>query len=383
MAKFCSNCGTQLSEDTKFCTGCGARQDDAAQPAAPQQPAQQQPIVQQQYQQAPYQQQPYAYAAPKKKSKLPLILAIVFVSLAAVVTGIVLLAGSLLGKAAKADYYEIGKDRIPSVKFALGEERKVTGDVTSISGKVIKKEIQYKVSGSDQGEEMWEYYSYLHEHDGFLRLGEIDFDGQSGIGLIGRNSADEGYELQMQIKYDRRGYTITIIKQPGGITPAEQDGSLTEGILKIFGSGTFHMKVKAEGVEMEAYVKNGMTAVAVDAEGMEDVRMVLRDGQHYMIYDSLQTVVVGDASEGFDFSGFGETADLKYISSGSGEFNGKTHSYDEYEDKGTRILYYAEDGNFRGMRTIEGNEINDIVFLALDGNVPDGVFDIPSDYRIY
>jgi hypothetical protein len=221
-------------------------------------------------------------------------------------------------------------------------------------------------------------------------LGEIDFSGQSGVGLIGRNSVDEGYELQMQIKYDRRGYTITIIKQPGGITPAEpdnpirQDGSLTEGILKIFGSGTFHMKVKAEGVEMEAYVKNGMTAVVVDAEGMEDVRMVLRDGQHYMIYDSLQTVAVGEASEGFDFSGFGETASLKYISSGSGEFNGKTYSYDEYEDQsGARILYYAENGNFRGMRTIEGNETNDIVFLALDGNVPDGVFDIPSDYRIF
>ena len=52
MAKFCAECGKQLSDTAKFCTGCGARLE--------QQPVQQQQYqqpIQQQYQQ-PVQQQP-------------------------------------------------------------------------------------------------------------------------------------------------------------------------------------------------------------------------------------------------------------------------------------------------------------------------------------
>ena len=57
MAKFCHNCGSQLDDGMLFCGSCGARQQEAAQPAAAPQPAPQQPVYQ----------QPAAPQPPKKK----------------------------------------------------------------------------------------------------------------------------------------------------------------------------------------------------------------------------------------------------------------------------------------------------------------------------
>ena len=135
---------------------------------------------------------------------------------------VIFTAKGLVNKTAKLDYYEIGADKIPTVKLAIGEERKVVGVSNSISGKVTTKEIKYEVSGSKQGEEMLDYYLYLHD-DGFLTLTDIDFSGSRGTGVFGRNSVDDGYEIQLQIEYNREGYTITIMKQPGGITPYDTD----------------------------------------------------------------------------------------------------------------------------------------------------------------
>ena len=76
--KFCSNCGTQLSDDTVFCSNCGSKQavmnpqqTNVQQPYM-QQPNAQQPYMQQPYVQQPNMQQPYSNAAAApKKSMLP------------------------------------------------------------------------------------------------------------------------------------------------------------------------------------------------------------------------------------------------------------------------------------------------------------------------
>ena|GEM_PF-2436432 len=59
---FCENCGTQLSDTAKFCSGCGTPQSAAPAPAQPQrQPAPSQPVYQQPPVQQPVpQQQQYA-----------------------------------------------------------------------------------------------------------------------------------------------------------------------------------------------------------------------------------------------------------------------------------------------------------------------------------
>jgi hypothetical protein len=79
MAKFCANCGAQITEGKKFCANCGTKAEETGYQAPPAQQAANQQPPQPQYNefQPQYQQQPYAYAPiQKKKSVLPLILVI-------------------------------------------------------------------------------------------------------------------------------------------------------------------------------------------------------------------------------------------------------------------------------------------------------------------
>ncbi|MCL2517234.1 MAG: zinc ribbon domain-containing protein [Oscillospiraceae bacterium] len=419
MAKFCTNCGASLGDATKFCNKCGAKQDDAP-------PVQQ---AQPQYQQQQTYQQPYA--PTRKKSKLPIILVIVGVVMVAVIVGVVLLINSVLGilsNTAKADYYEMGKDRIPSVKYVLGEERKVTGVNTSANGKATSREIIYGVPGSERRDELYQYYRYLVESDGFYNLTDIDFNSEnSGVVVVGRNSVESGYEIQMQLKYDTDGYTLTILKQPGGITPYENEngtensdpvgnnqtpepnnsgasgagnnqtpdpnnnktpgnGSLTKDIFDIMNGGTYHIKMRVlsgwdESV-MEIYAKNGMTSMLMNVEDT-DMRVVVKDGKSYIVMDDYEMVIVQDADSDGDTEYFGDTENMTYIGEGSGEFYGSIYSYDEYRDNdGLQYFYYVDGGELKGIRTVSDGDTVDVVILALDKTVPDYVFDIPSDYEI-
>lgn len=90
---FCNFCGAQLPDGTKFCNICGkslspaqsAAQQPAFNPQQPQAPIQQTP--------ADYPQQPMGYplpvtpvmTQPKKKSKAPIIIAVIFIVIAAIV----------------------------------------------------------------------------------------------------------------------------------------------------------------------------------------------------------------------------------------------------------------------------------------------------------
>ena len=252
MAKFCSSCGSALDEAAKFCMSCGMAAP-AAPPPAPEpipqavpppvpepSPLPEQPPVYQgqlppQYPQQPqpfppqaqpYPPPPYPAAPPpagKKKSKLPIILAILALvvvgGIAAAIVGIV----GAVGKPSKIDYYELGDDRVPSVKLVLGETRKVISSSTSISNGTTTKEYKYSVPGTEQNAEMFGYFTYLHDEDGFLKLDDIDFSGSSGTGTVARNSVDDGYCLTITLKYDTSGYTVTIVKAVGTITPTTED----------------------------------------------------------------------------------------------------------------------------------------------------------------
>ena len=267
MAKFCTNCGMSLSDTANFCNGCGTKQDDA--PPVQQQPIQQpqpallvqqqleqhqqtqqaQPIIQPQLQHQqqsamPEQQQPLSqqsqqpliqqqqyepYTPPavktKKKRRIPLVVKIIGIVVILIAAGITAVVVSLNG-AGKKDYYKLGNDQIPSVKLALAEERKLTGTSSSSAlGGVSTKVITYQVSGSEQNADMVNYLTYLRDKDGFLLLTGYDFNGPKGTCVVGRNSVDAGYEIQLQIEYDRSGYTISLLKQKGEITANTPESS--------------------------------------------------------------------------------------------------------------------------------------------------------------
>jgi len=260
MAKFCSNCGAGLDEAAKFCMSCGTPVASAPVAAAapspapepqpapqpepvqyaqpepvppspppmqapqpqymPQQPAQPFPQAPQQPYPQPQSYAPAPDAQPKKKGKKGLVIALVVIlvivgGIAAIIAG----AAGAVGKAAKADYYELGNDRIPSVKFALGEKRKVSGVNTSISNGTTMKEYKYNEPGRDQAQEMIAYLNYLREKNGFLILNDENFNPPDAWCKIGRNSVDAGYEIIVQIEYSPTGYIITLVKEPGEITP--------------------------------------------------------------------------------------------------------------------------------------------------------------------
>ena len=470
MAKFCSNCGTSLTDTAKFCAGCGTKQDDAPPVQQQPQPVQQQPqpVVQQppiiqQTAQLYQQPQPAAIApAKKKKSKIPIIIAVFGVFLVAVIIGVVLLVNSLAGnlsETAKTDYYEMGVDRVPSVKYVIGEERKITGLNTSTSGKVTTKEIKYEVSGPERRDEIYNYYRYLVEKDGFYNLTQINFENErSGDVVIGRNSDNDGYEIQIQLKYDTGGYTVTLLKQPGGITPKEPDepaepeapggaadenqapetvlenptpapapapapiepetaapapapepiepetaapapdnepaasggAGLTKDIFDILYGDTLHVKMvmKPDGedilddVNIETYAKNGMSSASMDL--IFDMQLIVKNGKKYTVMHDFQMVFVEDADADEDETDFGIAPEnIEYIGESSGEFYGKTYKYDEYKDSyETRYFYYVDGGALKGIRIISNDAATDYEILALDRNVPDSVFEIPSDYEL-
>jgi len=218
MAKFCINCGAGLDEAAKFCPGCGTQTVAAATPPAPVPEPYPQPYPQ--YPQPAA--QPYAPMAetrPKKKRTGLIIALSVFGGLAALVALIIVVAASTVSKAAKADYYEIGGDRIPSIKLALGETRKLTGTQASIENGVAMKQYTYAEPGRDQALEMSAYLTYLREKDGFLLLTDAAFTVPEAWCKLGRNAAGEGYIIVVQIEYDRSGYIITLVREPGEITP--------------------------------------------------------------------------------------------------------------------------------------------------------------------
>jgi len=141
-----------------------------------------------------------------------------------IIVGIIV-AVTALNSAGKADYFKFGKDQIPSVRLALGEERNMTGTSSSaVVGGGQLKVFTYQVDGTKQNEDMFNYLTYLRDKDGFLLLTGFDFNGAEGTCIVGRNSVDSGYEIQLQIDYDRSGYTISILKQKGEITPYASDG---------------------------------------------------------------------------------------------------------------------------------------------------------------
>ena len=162
---------------------------------------------------------PYpAYPAPapapapkKKRTGLKILLGIV-----AAFVVIIIVAVAATGGAAKADYYKVGGDQVPSVKLALEEERKVTSTTKSTSNGVTSQITVYK-SSSPQ-DDVNAYVAYLKANDGFSFRTDAD-----GDELFGRDSKDQGYVLNMEITYDSEGYTVTLERLKGSFGSTGED----------------------------------------------------------------------------------------------------------------------------------------------------------------
>jgi len=162
----------------------------------------------------------------KPKGRVPLavkILLPIVVVIALIVGGVVIFANHVVSNVADQDYYTLGGDQIPSVKLALGQQRKVISFENTTASGVTTQLIRYQVDGNQQNQDMWTYAGYLHDNDNFLTLTDFDFSGPVGSGALGRNSADAGQQLVVTLTYDTTGYAVTIVKQVGSVTPNTPD----------------------------------------------------------------------------------------------------------------------------------------------------------------
>ena len=253
MTKFCMHCGTQFEEGTKFCPGCGKMVEEAqaqyvppaepppgpqyAPPPAPQYapppPAPQQyappPPGPQQYAPPPPGPQQYAPpagqyaqsyagapAAPVKKKFPKWLIAVIIV--AACVAALFIVPALLTGNAADKDYFKIGSDQVPSVKLVLGEKRDTTGVSSSTEGGVTTKVISYSVA-ENQNREMLTYAKALMDKYGYINTTDYNFNGPAGSGFkFAKESVEAGYVVIVQIDYDAKGYTLTLMRGKGTIT---------------------------------------------------------------------------------------------------------------------------------------------------------------------
>ena len=152
---------------------------------------------------------------------MPLIIIIIvsaLVVIGLIIGGIFFFLSRSLSNAADEDFFEIGNDKVPSVKYILGERRDVISVSSSVSGDTSRKIIQYSVS-SNQREDMETYALALMSEHGFYNTTPYDFTGSTGRGFdFTKESRESGFIVIVTIDYDRSGYTISILRAKGTLT---------------------------------------------------------------------------------------------------------------------------------------------------------------------
>ena len=210
---------------------------------------------------------------------------------------------------------------------------------------------------------------------------------------------DIGKAFDFGVDLDAAGSTIVIDTGKGYTlddSPAAQDnetGALTKDFFEIIHSDEYHIMVNmmtsASGQDMDfsfqmaydVYAKDGMLAVLINFLGI--MRTVYIDGTRYEMYDDYKVMSI---SEDLEDSYIVTTRldQLTYVGEESGEFLGDTYQYDEFTHRdGTVFRYYVDVGMLKGIQTIDPD--GSIVYteiLVFDNDVPDSVFEIPSDYEI-
>ena len=163
-------------------------------------------------------------------------------------------------------------------------------------------------------------------------------------------------------------------------------GPKTENIMKIYESGTFQMKAtmraEDESVELEMYVKDNMIAMIMSA-GPERMRVVQRDNKSYIINDRERQIVIAPV-EDEAVHGIVDTEEIRFISSGTANFNGKNYTYEEYLSDADRMLFFVDGNKLVGIRTIAA-EVGtvDMVVHSFESFVPEVAFQIPTGYEVH
>ena len=159
----------------------------------------------------------------KRRMSPALIVLIIVIVVAIVFVSAFFIVRAILSATEEKDYYEIGSDRVPSIKLALGEDenRKLTGTSVNVSSGTTTKTFSYNAEGATDGIELFEYAMFLEGED-FKFLTDGDFSRSRGTAIqMGRNSDESGYMLVIQFDWEPGKYTITLMRSQGSVTVFE------------------------------------------------------------------------------------------------------------------------------------------------------------------
>ena len=167
--------------------------------------------------------------------------------------------------------------------------------------------------------------------------------------------------------------------------PLQSKAIVSDKYFKELISGLYHMKIKMNGIPgmtgvMDIYAKDGMQATRLEGE-LGSMRVIHRDNKVYSIMESQKVYVVTDVKKGMNASRI-ITDGMNYLSSGSAEFDGRELPYDEYSNKEGYTMRLFTDGDKQvGLQNIYEDVVTEMVIIEMNKSIPEGIFDIPSDYR--
>ena len=115
-------------------------------------------------------------------------------------------------------------------------------------------------------------------------------------------------------------------------------------------------------------------------------RMISIDNTMYIIDDENKTIMEMATTNSSSGGMFDNYSNIKLVSSGVGEINGKTLPYEEYADSDpdsdseSRVKYFMDGGNVYGMISGTDEYRTTMIIRNQKNSIPAGTFDLPSGY---
>jgi uncharacterized lipoprotein YehR (DUF1307 family) len=145
----------------------------------------------------------------------------------------------------------------------------------------------------------------------------------------------------------------------------------------------YRMNLDGEQSEIAMAVQNDNIAME-SGTGEERTNIIIKDGNTYMVNHNEATVLV--TKNGENEATIEEPIlayeDLPFASEGTGDFLGKSCKFKEYDFNGDKVKYYYDDDKVVGMEAVDDSGVYYIEILELSENVPESMFEIPSDYTL-
>jgi outer membrane lipoprotein-sorting protein len=182
-------------------------------------------------------------------------------------------------------------------------------------------------------------------------------------------------------------------------TPAEPkpeaaapSGQALDSLIKWMQNGTFSydfvMTSEGGGEKTESSGSMAMegnniaitTTMKVEGQTVNS-RVIIKDNVTYIV-DDVNKFIMKMPGGGLDITGglITDYSDIALINSGTGEINGKTLPYEEYESAGATIKYYLDGGQVYGFES-ESEGYKTVMIITNPSNkAPADAFELPGGY---